>query len=79
MTKKSKVVEKKGLTYLKGFIARGMTQTQLFTDVSNQLNEMKITPKIGRSYNFGIVQSVWYGKYEDEKVEQLLKEKLMFN
>ena len=75
-TKETK--EKKGLTYLTVLIPRGTTQTQLLTDVSTQLNEMKITPKSGKSYNFGIVQSVWYGKYKDEKVEQLLKAKLKY-
>ena len=73
-----KVKEIKGLSYLTVLIPRGMTQTQLLTDVAIQLNEMNVTPKSGKSYNFGIVQSIWYGKYKDEKVEQLLKAKLKF-
>jgi hypothetical protein len=78
MAIQSEIKEKKGLSYLTELIPRGTTQTQLLTDVATQLNEMKILPKSGKSYNFGIVQSVWYGKYKDEKIEQLLKAKLKF-
>ena len=74
----NKIEKNKGLTYLSALIPRGTTQTQLLTEVAVQLNEMKIVPKVGRAYNFGIVQNIWYGRYNDEKVEQLLKSKLKY-